>query len=100
MESLATWLHEEEPDSREDGFPNRYSEKESSQMSKPYTAINAAKDVITGNLKLLDKRDSDARYKICQACPHLVVGHRCGLCGCYMPVKTRLTKATCPDKRW
>ena len=57
-------------------------------------------DALKLNVTVAPKELSDARYAICKECPSLKNTHKCGQCGCYMPVKTKLTKATCPAKKW
>jgi len=41
------------------------------------------------------------RLAICDVCEHRK-GDRCGLCGCYLPLKTKMNNVVCPDKppRW
>lgn len=40
------------------------------------------------------------RMEVCKRCPLLSPAGRCESCGCYMPVKTQLTAARCPQGRW
>lgn len=41
------------------------------------------------------------RMSVCQTCEHYKEGtSQCGLCGCFMPIKTRSVKATCPKSLW
>lgn len=64
-----------------------------------YTFTDAVKDVLKGDFA--DKLSADDRYKICQACP--LFDHTlftCGSCGCFMPAKTKLLNATCPEGKW
>ncbi len=39
------------------------------------------------------------RQAICQPCEHRT-GITCGLCGCVLKFKTRLTEEECPAKKW
>ena len=58
-------------------------------------------DALTGNLQVAPEELSKARFAICEQCPFLnTTTKKCQRCGCYMPVKTKLTKATCPVKKW
>lgn len=42
-----------------------------------------------------------ARLSTCRTCPHRVgPGTRCGICSCWMPAKTWLLDASCPERRW
>ena len=43
------------------------------------------------------------RWAICQSCEHLrdtKRGWRCGLCGCFMEIKSSWADQTCKDNRW
>lgn len=57
-------------------------------------------DALKGKLEIAPEELSKGRYEICQACPMLAANGRCNLCGCKMSIKVKLTKATCPDKKW
>lgn len=64
-----------------------------------YSFVDAVKDALKGDFA--DKSSSEVRYKICQACP--LFDHKmftCGSCGCFMPAKTKLKNATCPEGHW
>lgn len=67
-----------------------------------YSLKDAVKDALKLNLQILPVEASDARFKICQACPFYNEkgNKKCSKCGCYMPVKTKLTKASCPVRKW
>jgi hypothetical protein len=39
------------------------------------------------------------RQAICKHCSHRE-GLSCGLCGCFIKLKTRLTEEECPDQKW
>lgn len=48
---------------------------------------------------------TDAEYEIrkskCKACPKWKETlDQCGECGCFLKAKARLTKQTCPLKKW
>ena len=60
---------------------------------------------------LVPKKISDARFALCEACPHLkknvpenkagkIQSNTCDLCGCYMPVKVTLKGVFCPANKW
>lgn len=58
-------------------------------------------DALKLNVKVAPVELSEARYAVCLVCPSLGKDtKKCGQCGCFMPVKTKLTKATCPAKKW
>jgi hypothetical protein len=51
--------------------------------------------------KLEDEQTSMARLAICKSCPELhKPSFQCGICGCMMKTKTKLTGASCPLKKW
>ena len=50
---------------------------------------------------LISKEVRDARYAVCKACPKLrALTKICKECGCFMPAKTWLKNAKCPDYWW
>jgi hypothetical protein len=50
---------------------------------------------------LVDKTIRDARYGVCKICPELrTVVKTCKQCGCFMPAKTWLKNAKCPNYWW
>jgi len=38
----------------------------------------------------------EARLRQCEACPKLLGGHTCSLCGCIVPVAAKLKAKSCP----
>lgn len=40
------------------------------------------------------------RLAICTGCPEFLATQQCRKCGCFMPVKARLTHASCPLGKW
>ena len=65
-----------------------------------YGLKEMALDALKGKLEVAPEELSTGRYKICKACPSLLGTGRCELCGCKMSIKVKLTKATCPAKKW
>lgn len=64
-----------------------------------YTFVDAVKDVVKGDFSPKDQ--ASTRYAICQACP--LFDHTlftCKSCGCFMPAKTKLLNAVCPEGKW
>jgi hypothetical protein len=44
---------------------------------------------------------SEKRLSICKACPEIIsITNQCKQCGCFMNLKTKLEKATCPLGKW
>jgi len=51
--------------------------------------------------KLEEEQVYSARFEICKACPELKKPqNQCGICGCFMEKKTKLSGASCPLKKW
>ena len=51
--------------------------------------------------KVLKNIDPDNRYKICQECEHFRSSLRqCKKCGCFLPVKVRISWSECPVGKW
>lgn len=64
-----------------------------------YTFTDGLKDIV--NAQFSDGRESGRRYDICKTCPLFnSVILTCGSCGCFMPAKTKLVNATCPEGKW
>lgn len=58
-------------------------------------------DALKLNVKVAPQELAKARLETCELCPKYVhTRGTCSACGCYMPAKTKLTKATCPLKKW
>jgi hypothetical protein len=44
---------------------------------------------------------ANERFEICKSCPELIkLTKQCKNCGCFMALKTKLEKATCPLGKW
>lgn len=66
-----------------------------------YGMKDLAKDAVKGTIQIAGAELAEQRYAICQECPFLKKDSRkCAKCGCFMPVKTKLTRASCPIKKW
>jgi hypothetical protein len=49
----------------------------------------------------VDDAVQSARMTICIECPHYInLTKQCGICKCFMPAKTAIQDATCPDGKW
>jgi topoisomerase IA-like protein len=58
------------------------------------------KQIVEGFKNLvLNKNEilSNKRTKICSACPFKTQRNTCGKCGCYLPAKTKVERASCPE---
>lgn len=48
-----------------------------------------------------EKQKAFDRLAICNTCPFLIrPTWTCSKCGCFMKVKARLDKSTCPENKW
>lgn len=45
------------------------------------------------------KQKVEARANTCMSCEHKD-GNRCGICGCFLSLKSLAFWSQCPDKRW
>lgn len=66
-----------------------------------YNLIDAAKNLVTGNLEIATDEVIIKRNAICDACEaknHLA--NVCTACGCFLPAKVRLAKSSCPMEKW
>lgn len=58
-------------------------------------------DLLNPNTEYVDEDLAAKRFEICKACPKLIkMTGQCKECGCFMSVKTKLTKAECPLHKW
>ena len=49
----------------------------------------------------IDKKISEERYSTCLSCPELIsLTKQCRMCGCFMPIKTKIYNASCPLGKW
>jgi hypothetical protein len=68
------------------------------QMARNF--IGAAAGHLANGLKTVDEEVQKNRLEICEQCPHMVEGSRCGKCGCFLPTKTKWASSTCPIGKW
>jgi hypothetical protein len=58
-------------------------------------------DLINPNTEWSSEEDASARFSICKNCPKLISAtSQCKECGCFMNLKTKLAKASCPLHKW
>ena len=55
---------------------------------------------IPPNVLPKDTPQSLSRMEICQSCDNLNEMKFCKLCGCFMPLKTKMFSQTCPANKW
>lgn len=58
-------------------------------------------DVLNPNTEYVSEEIGKKRYDVCQQCPELIdLTKQCKQCGCFMVMKVKLEKATCPLGKW
>lgn len=58
-------------------------------------------DLVNPNAEWTSEEKGSARFDICKSCPELIkFTSQCKKCGCFMKIKTKLEKATCPIGKW
>lgn len=58
-------------------------------------------DLILPSTEWAEKEVSEVRLSICKECPEFIkLTKQCKKCGCFMHLKTRLEKASCPIGKW
>jgi hypothetical protein len=58
-------------------------------------------DLINPNTQWASEEVATSRFDMCKACPELTpVTDQCKKCGCFMKMKTKLEKASCPIGKW
>lgn len=58
-------------------------------------------DMLNPNTEYVPEEEANRRYDICNACPELIdLTKQCKQCGCFMAMKTKLSKASCPLQKW
>ena len=64
-----------------------------------YNILDAAKDLITGDLEYADEDTVFWRNEVCKTCDANVAG-LCTACSCVIALKTKLKKTECPLELW
>lgn len=62
--------------------------------------LGSATDYVKNGMKNVTEDEQKARLAICQECPHMVEGGRCGKCGCFLQTKTKWASSSCPIGKW
>lgn len=77
------------------------TEKSAWQKYKEKLGETRPWDLLNPNTEYVDEEISNTRFEICKACPRLIQAtNQCRECGCFMNLKTKLEKATCPLHKW
>lgn len=64
-----------------------------------YNIFDAAKDLVTGNLKFASNKVVELRAELCRTC-EVNVANICTACGCVIPAKIKLAESSCPMELW
>lgn len=66
-----------------------------------YNIFDVVKDVIAGDVELADDNTKNARRSVCDSCEaRNSIIDVCTACGCFIPLKIKLIKSTCPMEKW
>lgn len=69
-----------------------------------YNIFSALRDELTGNAEYVEPNTFDTRLKTCLSCEFLldtgIAGGTCKKCGCFVAIKTRYKKSSCPIGKW
>lgn len=58
-------------------------------------------DILNPKTEWVEESIANERFSICQACPELIkLSNQCKKCGCFMAIKTKMEKASCPIGKW
>lgn len=68
-----------------------------SDMAKS-AGLGVVKWIASGS-PVVSSADRDNRLALCKACQH-INNSRCGLCGCFLTVKSWMTTERCPKGKW
>jgi hypothetical protein len=58
-------------------------------------------DLLNPNEEKASEEKAKSRYDVCLECDRLITATKqCKECGCVMPLKVKLERATCPIGKW
>lgn len=70
-------------------------------MSEQYGIKDLVKDALTTGIDIASPETVASRRALCNACEmRNTLIDECTACGCFLPAKTRLSKASCPMDLW
>lgn len=70
-------------------------------MSLASAGASALNNIVNGESPFATEEVAEARFDICKnKCDKLIDGVACKLCGCNMPLKTKLKSVECPIRKW
>ena len=64
-----------------------------------YSLKDLAKDTVKGNVEFAGQDLHKRRIDVCNVCDYNKV-RTCTKCGCFIDIKTKLVKSTCPMGKW
>ena len=69
--------------------------------AKPSVTLSRISGAIYRMSILCDEERRTKRYNICKECEHFrAITKQCKVCSCFMPIKTKMLKMTCPINKW
>ena len=75
------------------------SEQENPKSNILQRPLNAASKLV--EQVYMKAEEAHGRLKVCESCDKYLKNAKvCGVCKCFMPMKTRLRLAKCPIGRW
>jgi len=63
-------------------------------------AVDVLSEAVSGGGVMALKYRIARRLEICRNCDRLEEDGTCGICTCYMTIKTKFKAAKCPEGRW
>lgn len=58
-------------------------------------------DFLNPDTQYADEAEESMRYSMCNDCPEFIKPtSQCKQCGCFMKLKVKLKRATCPIGKW
>jgi len=70
-------------------------------VRKVFNFAKALVSHVAAGMPTASKEEQQRRISLCLVCPHYLPKNRaCGLCGCFVNMKTQWADQTCPDNRW
>lgn len=79
----------------------RTPEPEVKPEKESFNIYHVVKDELTGNATYVDTDEQIRRVTICDTCPRLfTLTRNCKECGCFVDLKTKYEKSTCPLGKW
>lgn len=71
------------------------------ELEDQYGIGSVLKDIATGKLKGVSDETEATRFAVCKSCAFFTKWvSTCQVCGCFMPIKTKLAKSSCPIGNW